>query len=336
MTRFLHIAKNEPMARVWIEPFCRALREMGQLEIISGGAALEPDEIARKIRSCTILLTCWQSVMIPVEVASDPGALQYVCNVSGSVRPFVPIEIVDAGIPVTNWGDAPALRIATGAVTLLLASLKNLPNRQRLIRNGEWDLGDDFPTAGADGLNVGVYGCGVIGRKFIELLTPFEPVIRVYDPYIAELPDGCIRVGSLAELFAASEAVAIHAGLSDETRGSVTAELLAMLPDGGVVVNTARGGIVDQDALFAEIGRGRLRAALDVLEPDTLPPDHPARQWDDLILTAHKIGRGGSIRLTGPRATARLHRYALQNIRRHLAGEPLRFLMDHDRYERST
>jgi len=333
--RMLHIARRQPRWDLWSDAFCRALREIGEFEIVTDGEDLSEDELAERIRGCDILLTGWSSVMIPAEIAVNPGSLRYVCNVTGSCRMGVPLEIVESPIPVTNWGDAPAGPVAEGAFTLLLACLKKLPERQRLVEAGEYRVPKGFRAHTLRGLDLGLYGCGVIGVKFIEMVRPFGPVIRVFDPYVDELPDGCIRVESLRELFETSEAVALHAGLSDETRGTVTAELLALLPDDGVLVNTARGGIVDQDALFAELESGRLWAGLDVLEPDTLAPDHPARRWPNAIITGHCISGGRPIRDDGGRLRL-MHEYCLDNLRRHLAGEPLRFIMDRTRYLRST
>ncbi|NLF31473.1 MAG: hypothetical protein GX591_11385 [Planctomycetes bacterium] len=336
MIRMLHIARRQPRWDLWSDAFCQALREIGEFTILTDGEAMSQSELAERIRGCDVLLTGWSSITIPSKIARDPGSLRYICNVTGSCQPGVPIEIIDSPIPVTNWGDAPAGPVAEGAVVLLLACLKKLPQRQRLIEAGEYRTPQGFRSHTLRDLNLGLYGCGVIGAKFVEMVRPFEPVIRVYDPYVDRLPDGCIRVQSLRELFETSEAVVLHAGLCDETRGTVTAELLALLPDDGVIVNTARGGIIDQDALLAELESGRLWAGLDVLEPDTLAPDHPARRWPNVIITGHCISNGRPIRQDGAGRLRLMHQYALDNIRRHLAGEPLRFIMDRTRYLRST
>jgi phosphoglycerate dehydrogenase-like enzyme len=251
------------------------------------------------------------------------------------MRQSVPLDLVEAGIPLTNWGDAPAQDVAEGAMLLLLASIKSLHARVQWVREGHFG-GIAKETGGTlSEMNIGVYGCGVIARRFIEMLRPFGAVGRVFDAYLKDPPPDCQVVGSLEELFAASEAVVIHAALTPETHNTVTAQLLAMLPDGGVVVNTARGGIVDQPALFKELEAGRLRAALDVLEPDWLEPAHPARKWENLILTCHSISHGPPANAARPRL-ARHEQYCLENLRRFVAGEPLRFVMDSVRYRRST
>lgn len=331
----LHVAMAEPSDRVWTRPFLEALRPIGDLTLVPNGAALPTEERLRLIRNCDVLLTCWGAAPIPDGVAKDPGRLGYVCNVTGSVRPFVPPEIVRSGIPLTNWGDAPANRLAEGAMTLLLATLKDLHHQIALVRRGEWQCDSRVYGGTLEGLRVGIYGLGAIGRRFVELLRPFGAAMRIYDPYVADLPAGCERATDLRELFASSDAIVIHAGLNDETRGSVTAELLALLPDHGIVVNTARGAIIDQAALFAELESGRLRAGLDVLEPDRLPPDHPARQWENVILTAHRVGRNPPDYYRGDRLED-YHLVCLDNLQRFSRGEPLRFVMDAERYDRST
>ncbi len=336
MIRLLHVAAEKASGEIWIDRFCDRLREIGLLTIAEDCGQLGDDERAKLIRQCDVLITGWGAAPVPASLADDPGDLQYICHVTGALGDAIPLEIIDSKIPVTNWGDAPAGRLAEGAMALLLACLKDLPGRTKIIRDGSWQPGDDFRSGVLDGLNVGIFGLGAIGRKFVEMLRPFGAVMRVFDPYVSELPEGCVAVDSLEELFDGAEAIVLHASLSDETRGAITAELLAKLPDNAMVINTARGAIIDQAALFAELETGRLRAGLDVLDPDKLPADHPARNWDNVILTAHDIGKNRSLKGFPPKKLEAMHRICLDNIARHLAGEPLRFRMDRGRYLRST
>jgi phosphoglycerate dehydrogenase-like enzyme len=221
-------------------------------------------------------------------------------------------------------------------MALLLAAMKDL--HYHVVRSrGKLPRGAAPPAGGTlEDTNVGVYGLGVIGRRFVAMLRPFGAIIRVYDPYVDDVPEGCVRVDSLEELFSQSQIIVIHAGLTDETRHSVTAELLAMLPDHGIVINTARGGIVDQEALFAELRSGRLRAGLDVTEPEPLPARHPVRRCLNCIITPHCIGTSWAEDAAQPQRLGTMHRNCLDNLRRFARGEPLRFVMDRERYLRST
>ncbi len=336
MKKMLHIANREATQRVWTPMFLERLKEFGELTILEGGENLTEDECTERIRECQILFTCWGARGTPKSLADDRGELEYICHVTGTVLQFIPLEVIDAGIPVTNWGNAPAFGIAEGAMVLLLALVKNLRHRIEVVQRDGWRTDRGVFSSTLQGMNVGIYGYGYIAVPFVDMLRPFESVMRIYDPYVDEIPEDCIRVDSMEELFEQSEAIIVHAGLSDETRGSVTAELLAKLPDNGIIVNTARGGIIDQPALFAELEKGRLLAGLDVLDPDRLPEGHPAKQWPNVIFTAHNIGASTIEGVAGKAELQPMHLVALENLKRHADGEPLEFLMDRVRYLRST
>jgi len=332
----LHVAAHEPSPRVWTRVFRDALGELGELEIVENGEAMSPAERAELFRGCDIALTSWGAAPLPAELADEPGRLGYVCHVNGSVRGFVPRELIESDVPVTNWGDAISSDVAEGAMALLLAMLCDLPERVRAVREGGWRLDPATHGGTLAGADVGIYGLGTVGLRFVEMIRPFHPRLRVYDPYAPYVPPDCQVVATLDELFAASRILVIHAGLSDETRGSVTAELLAKLPDHGIVINTARGAIVDEEALMAELETGRLRAGLDVLVTEPMPVDHPARQWDNVLITGHQAALGWPTGGKEPTEVLHFQHVCLDNLRRYLAGAPLRFLMTPQRYDRST
>lgn len=336
MPKLIHLAQAQADVRIWTDPFRRALGELGPLTIVENAGAMSEAERAAVAREHDIGLAGWNGALFPPQLATDPGRLRYVCNITGELRRFVPIELVEAGIAVTNWGDYPSEGVAEGALALLLATLKDLHDQILTVRGGGWKMDMHVHGGTLEDITLGVYGCGVIGRRFIEMVAPFRCRVLVFDPYARELPPRCERAATLDDLFGQSQAVVIHAALNDETRKSVTAAHLARLPRGGVVINTARGGIIDQDALFAELESGRLRAGLDVLEPDSLPVDHPARTWPNLLLTAHRIDHGWPDYNQPPKAVNKMHRICLENLRRFLAGEPLLYAFDRERYLRST
>lgn len=315
-------------------PFVDALREIGELTVIRNGGELTDEEKASLIRENDVLLTIWGSSRVPEQIARNPGRLSYICNISGGLAGWIPLAIIEAGIPVTNWGDAIAPDMAEAALALLLASLKELLPQQLHVRAGGWHR-PERRIGMLYGMRIGIYGMGAIGRKFADYVRPFECRIRYYDPYLPQTaaPDGCTAVGSLTQLAAESDALVVHAGLTEETRGTVNAEVLARLPDYGIVINTARGDIIEQDALFAELQSGRLRAGLDVVAgSDTLGQDHPARGWPNVLLTAHDL----CFATWNRPPLARYESVCLDNLRRFREGRPLLFRFDRDRYLRST
>ncbi|RMD82750.1 MAG: hypothetical protein D6820_03250 [Lentisphaerae bacterium] len=292
----------------------------------------DPEQLAAKIREADILLLS-RSPRVPDSIATNPGRLKYISYLHGTMRNVIDLSIIRSPIVVTNWGDAPAKGLARASFTLLLACLTDLPKRIMAVRNGG---GRGIVSVGGwvEGLRVGVYGYGFAGQEFVKILMPHGADIRIYDPYALAIPEGCRRVDSLPELFDGIQALVIHAGLTDETCKSVTGELLAKLPDQGVVINTARGAIIDQDALFAELKSGRLRAGLDVLDPDWLPEDHEARQWENLIWTCHRFN--WKAWPDDPPRLSRRDENVLNNLRAFLKGEPLQFVIDETRYQRMT
>lgn len=336
MLKMLHMANRRSYLADG-SPLVNALRELGELIIVEHCRELDDEDVLAQMREADVLFTNWAARPIPKALADDPGRVRYVLNLGGTCRAAVPVEIIRSNLPVTNWGDAPARPVAEGAMTLLLAVLKDLRGRTEGVLSGKcWGakrLG--LPSGTLRGLKLGLYGCGVIGDRFVQMVAPFAPELFVYDPYAEELPDCCRCVDSLVDLFEESEAVVIWAALSDETESSVTAELLSRLPDHGVVINAARGEIVDQDALFAELKSGRLRAGLDVLVGDDyLAEGHEAHTWPNLLITCHDIN--SAYFPERPPHLSYADTIVLDNLRRFIAGEPLRFVMDERRYELSS
>ncbi|MCC5841002.1 MAG: hypothetical protein JJT96_12865 [Opitutales bacterium] len=315
------------------------MSDRGEHRLIENAAAWTEAERAEAIREADILLTAWDAPPVPLSLIAEPGQLRYICHVNGEIRRIIDRPFIEAGFLVTNWGPAPGRRIAEGAVALLLASLKQIPEHVALKRGEGWTHPDPQWTGSLDGLPVGIYGFGVIGRECARLLKAFGSDLVVFDPYSKEGMEGIERADSLATLFSKCAAVVIAAGLNDETRHSVGASLLSLLPDGGIVVNVARGAIVDQAALLAEVRQGRLRAALDVLDTDGedwMPPENPDRLLSHLILTAHTVGGASWNRTISGNKLNDAQSICLSNLDRFMAGEPPLYSFDLQRYDRST
>ncbi len=315
--------------------FLTELKALGEVTVAP--FETEPKECLRLAREHDILVSTPASAL-PEALARDPGRLQYICCLHGGVRGLVSRDLLQAGIKVTNWGDHPGHGLAYLSMTLLLALLRELPAQIEEVRQGRWRLDESCPVrervwgGQAEGLRVGIYGLGFAGRSFVPMAQGMGFILSGYDPYAEPWPDGVRRVASLPELFEGMEALVICAALTEETRSSVTRDLLTRLPDGGIVINTARGAIVEQEALFAGLLSGRLRAGLDVLEPEFLEPEHPVRQLPNCILTCHV---GPANRFNNP-GLGRNERYALENVRRFAAGQPLQWVIDLARFERMT
>jgi D-3-phosphoglycerate dehydrogenase len=193
------------------------------------------------------------------------------------------------GVWVCNVPDYGTVEVALHAVAMLLALLRNLAGHDRDVRAGRWDYHLGGALRRPSGQTLGVVGLGRIGRMTMERAAPWFAGCVGYDPHLPEesWPPGVERV-SLEELFARSNAVTLHLPLTGDTQGLVGADLLGRLPAGSYLVNTARGGLVDVDAVLQALEDGRLAGvALDVLPTEPPDPQSPLLTHPRALLTPH-------------------------------------------------
>jgi len=193
-----------------------------------------------------------------------------------------------AGLAVVNQPSYGTVEVASHALALLLAVQRKLTVADRYVRDG-WSgrlvLGEIKPL---DELTVGLIGCGRIGSALARMLSPLAGAVLAFDPATPTLPEGVERVDTLEELLERSDAVSIHVPLTEETAGMLNKEQLAMMRPGALLVNVARGGLVDETALAEALTEGRLAGAgLDVFSREPLPPDSPLLTTPNTLLTPH-------------------------------------------------
>lgn len=196
-------------------------------------------------------------------------------------------EATQRGIAVVNSGHYATEEVAAHAVALSLALLRRVCALDRHVRRGEWD-----PIGGAAGmrrlstLRAGVIGLGHIGERVARALQALGLDVAGFDE--ATFPAGIERTATLSQLLERSDLVSIHVPLLPATRTLMEASALARMPDGAFLVNTARGAIVDEEALIEALQRGKLAgAALDVFEDEPLSVDSPLREMENVVLTPH-------------------------------------------------
>src|SRR5215204_3174792 len=179
--------------------------------------------------------------------------------------------------------------VALQAVAMLLALLRNVAGHDREVRAGHWDYHRGGQLRRPSSLTLGVVGLGRIGRMAAERAAPWFGAVFGYDPDLPDdaWPDDVQRL-DLLDLFRRSSAVTLHLPLDDTTRGFVGTELLSLMPGGSYLVNTARGGLVDLDAVLDALEAGGLAGvALDVLPEEPPPQDHPLLSHPRALITPH-------------------------------------------------
>jgi D-3-phosphoglycerate dehydrogenase len=230
-----------------------------------------------------------QYAPVPAEVLEALPRLRLVSRYGVGVD-AVDLDAARArGVWVCNVPDYGTAEVALHAVAMLLALLRDLAGHDRAVRSGRWDYRAGGRLQRPGGLTLGVVGLGRIGRMTMERAAPWFGRCVGYDPHLpdAAWPDGVERVG-LDELFARSNAVTLHLPLTPENRGLVGTDLLGRMPPGSFLVNTARGGLVDPDAVVRALEEERLAgAALDVLPEEPPPPEHPLLAHPRALVTPH-------------------------------------------------
>lgn len=197
-----------------------------------------------------------------------------------------------SGVLVTITPDAVRRPVATATLTLILALAQRLVIKDRLVRSGRWAERAAYMGSGLTGRTVGIIGVGNIGRDLCRLLAPLEMRLLGHDPYVTpeEVVSLDLTLVGLDALMSAADFVCVTCPLTEATRGLISARELALMKPTAYLINTARGPIVDEQALTASLASGSLAGAgLDVFASEPVAADNPLLGLDTVILTPHSL-----------------------------------------------
>lgn len=289
-----------------LQPF-RSLRDLPDgLDVHHWNADGDPDPAT--LKDVTFYVMPYMFAPITGEVMARMPSLRVVQTLTAGyehVLPYLP-----DGVTLCNARGVHDASTAEIAMALTLASLRRIPEFVRAQEREEWAFGDYESLADRTVL---IVGYGSVGAALDKRLVPFEcDVLRV----ARTAREGVAGFEELAALLPRADVVILTVPLNDETRKLMNASRLALMRDGALLVNVARGGVVDTDALLAELNSERLRAAVDVTDPEPLPQGHPLWSVPGLLISPHV---GGATTAFEPRAL----RLVRDQLARYAAGDPL-------------
>lgn len=294
------------------------LFDAGALDRLTALADVEPGLVLTSYDSADaraalaeaeVLFTCWGAPTVDAAALAAAPRLRAIIHAAGSIKSLVGPECWERGIRVSSGADANAVPVAEYTLAMILLAGKRVFAAADAYHRRGARPPRPAEVYGNYGRTVGILGASRVGRRVLELLAPFDFEVLVCDPFLRGSISGAEPVG-LDELCARSEILSLHAPNIPATHHMIGAAQLAALPDGATVINTARGAILDHNALLSECETGRISAILDVTEPEPLPADSPFYQLRNVLVTPHVAGAQGlEIRRLGNSALDELQRY---------------------------
>lgn len=250
------------------------------------------DALLGEIEKYDAMIVRAASLRVTAELLERTGNLRMIAKHGVGVD-NIDMEAASANdVLVCNTPGANAQAVAEHTLALVLGVRKAITEADEDLRNGVWQRGK-YATPALRGSTLGVFGCGDIGGKTTRFAAGVGMECLAYDPYLSEedVPAHVETVETKDALFAESDVVCVHAPLTPETRGAISTAELDRLGPSGIVVNTSRGGIVEEDALVEALRNGDIAGAgIDVFREEPPNTNHPLLERDDVILTPHIAG----------------------------------------------
>lgn len=269
----------------------RKLETLGTVVYNPGEHNYSSGSLREALPGVDACITGWASPCFDENALQGADRLRLVAHTGGSVAAIASPALYDRGITVVSGNWLYAESVAEGVIAYILCSLRELPHFSGEVQAGRWRT-ELYHNEGLLDKSVGLIGFGMVARYLVKMLEPFRVKIRAYDPYVSD--DALVACGveraTLEDIVSQSDIISIHAARTPGTFHLVTRELLQTIRDGALLVNTARGNIIDEEALAEELATGRFKAVLDVFTEEPLPMDSGLRGLKNVILIPHMAG----------------------------------------------
>ena len=285
------------------------------IEHPGGEPATKPDllDILPQADAC---ITSWGVAQLDADVIAAAPRLKAMAHMGSSVKRFVSNALWEKDIHVTTTAPALAEDVAITTLGLMLVGMKRIWPMGQHVRDGGWRESRYWPSREIRRKTVGIVGASHVGRHLMRLLEPFEVKILLYDPFVTT--EAAAELGAektdLEELLSQADIVTLHAPAKRDTQHMIDTERLALMKDDALLINTARGTLIDEAALITELNKGRFFVFLDVTDPEPPAPASPLRRLENVVVVPHLAGCIEDCSHMGE--------MAVEELRRFFAGEP--------------
>ena len=301
---------TEPLP--FVEEAIKILEEYAEVEVSDQFYKVVPSE---KLKGCIAVLV--GDSVINEDSLEEADELRLVQKIGAGVNTIDINACTKRGIYVCNLPGVNALDVAEFVVGAMISSLRDFPRMDRVARRAAWNERPRLVGERLTGKKIGIIGLGRIGREVVRLLKPFNVEVMAYDPYVSEelVKKLDVKRVDLKTILRESDIVTIHTPLTDETRGLIGKEELEIMKPTSILINAARGSIVDEEELYHALKDGKIRfAVIDVWAEEPLKPGNPLFELENVQLSIHTAS-------WTRQAFEDLMRLSAQNVIRMIKGE---------------
>ena len=295
----------------------KRLKELGNVTFNNYDRNYTTEELKQAIKGVDIVFCGWGSGCFDQEVLQSADKLKIIAYCAGSVSGIATPAIYEKGIAMLGANCVFAESVAESCVCYTMVGLRRIEYYANRVRKGFWQ-DQDFYNQGIMDRTIGLVGFGAIAKKFVEFLKPFRNRILVYSNHLTqeEAQKYGVEKVSLDQIFIESDVVSIHQSLTEKTYHLIKKEHFDKMKDGALLINTARGAIIDQKDLVEVLKTGRINAVLDVLEQEPPEPNSILTKLENVTILPHM---GGPTMDRRPYCVTKL----VDDIQKLLAGEKL-------------
>lgn len=269
------------------------LEKLGDVKYNTLSRQFTVDELKSELSEIDIVIAGWGTHAYSKEILDCAPKLKLIAYTGGSIVPLMSDdgELEKRGIQIHSGNKIFAISVAEAAVCYMLVAQRKLTEIVSEVINEGWLLTRRY-TEGLYGKTIGLVGFGMIAKETAKLLKPFNVNILVYSSHLRQetADEYGVKIADLDELCEKSDIISIHAGLTAENYHLINEPLLKKMKDGALIVNTARGAVIDESAMTQELKTGRIRAILDVFETEPVPADSELRGRNNVIIVPHQGG----------------------------------------------